>query len=124
MYLTFFIGCVLYHYGLTEFKVNHHKHLLTFADAFIFKYYTVIFGVSRGKHKNNYIFTHIHVLTRNTLALGALTQLVWARGTIIVIIILFRISQVLRVSTALGLPLERPKCKFRINERPVKTPRY
>ncbi|PFH50646.1 hypothetical protein AMATHDRAFT_75445 [Amanita thiersii Skay4041] len=45
-------GCVLYHYGLTEFK-----------------YYTVIFGVSR--------------------ALGALTQLVWAR--------------------ALGLPLERPK---------------
>ncbi|KAH8106982.1 citrate synthase [Cristinia sonorae] len=45
-------GCVLYHYGLTEFK-----------------YYTVIFGVSR--------------------ALGALTQLVWAR--------------------ALNLPLERPK---------------
>ncbi|KAG6903221.1 hypothetical protein C0995_002764 [Termitomyces sp. Mi166 len=45
-------GCVLYHYGLNEFK-----------------YYTVIFGVSR--------------------ALGALTQLVWAR--------------------ALGLPLERPK---------------
>ncbi|KII89205.1 hypothetical protein PLICRDRAFT_53670 [Plicaturopsis crispa FD-325 SS-3] len=45
-------GCVLYHYGLTEFK-----------------YYTVIFGVSR--------------------ALGALTQLVWAR--------------------ALGLPIERPK---------------
>ncbi|KAF9457166.1 citrate synthase-like protein [Collybia nuda] len=45
-------GCVLYHYGFTEFK-----------------YYTVIFGVSR--------------------ALGALTQLVWAR--------------------ALGLPLERPK---------------
>ncbi|KAN0076998.1 citrate synthase [Tylopilus felleus] len=45
-------GCVLYHYGLTEFK-----------------YYTVIFGVSR--------------------ALGALTQLVWAR--------------------ALGLALERPK---------------
>lgn len=45
-------GCVLYHYGLTQFK-----------------YYTVIFGVSR--------------------ALGALTQLVWAR--------------------ALGLPLERPK---------------
>ncbi|KAJ7109315.1 citrate synthase [Mycena epipterygia] len=45
-------GCVLYHYGLREFK-----------------YYTVIFGVSR--------------------ALGALTQLVWAR--------------------ALGLPLERPK---------------
>lgn len=45
-------GCVLYHYGLTEFK-----------------YYTVIFGVSR--------------------ALGALTQLVWAR--------------------ALALPLERPK---------------
>ncbi|KAF9005585.1 citrate synthase-like protein [Cyathus striatus] len=45
-------GCVLYHYGLTEYK-----------------YYTVIFGVSR--------------------ALGALTQLVWAR--------------------ALGLPLERPK---------------
>ncbi|KAJ7219206.1 citrate synthase-like protein [Mycena pura] len=45
-------GCVLYHYGLKEFK-----------------YYTVIFGVSR--------------------ALGALTQLVWAR--------------------ALGLPLERPK---------------
>lgn len=45
-------GCVLYHYGLTEFK-----------------YYTVIFGVSR--------------------ALGALTQLVWAR--------------------ALSLPLERPK---------------
>ncbi|KAF9567515.1 citrate synthase [Agrocybe pediades] len=45
-------GCVLYHYGLTEFK-----------------YYTVIFGVSR--------------------ALGALTQLVWAR--------------------ALGMPLERPK---------------
>jgi len=43
---------VLYHYGLTEFK-----------------YYTVIFGVSR--------------------ALGALTQLVWAR--------------------ALGLPIERPK---------------
>lgn len=37
------IGCVLYHYGLTEFK-----------------YYTVIFGVSR--------------------ALGALTQIVWARG--------------------------------------------
>ncbi|KAH6918655.1 citrate synthase [Coprinopsis sp. MPI-PUGE-AT-0042] len=45
-------GCVLYHYGLKEFK-----------------YYTVIFGVSR--------------------ALGALTQLVWAR--------------------ALGLPIERPK---------------
>ncbi|TFK76516.1 citrate synthase [Pluteus cervinus] len=45
-------GCVLYHYGLTEFK-----------------YYTVIFGVSR--------------------ALGAVTQLVWAR--------------------ALGLPIERPK---------------
>jgi len=45
-------GCVLYEYGLKEFK-----------------YYTVIFGVSR--------------------ALGALTQLVWAR--------------------ALGLPLERPK---------------
>ncbi|KAH8833818.1 citrate synthase [Flagelloscypha sp. PMI_526] len=45
-------GCVLYHYGLSEFK-----------------YYTVIFGVSR--------------------ALGALTQLVWAR--------------------ALGLPIERPK---------------
>lgn len=45
---------MLYHYGLTEFK-----------------YYTVIFGVSR--------------------ALGCLTQLVWAR--------------------ALGLPLERPKCK-------------
>ncbi|KAI0690038.1 citrate synthase [Cytidiella melzeri] len=45
-------GCVLYHYGLTQFK-----------------YYTVIFGVSR--------------------ALGALTQVVWAR--------------------ALGLPLERPK---------------
>ncbi|TFK55146.1 citrate synthase-like protein [Heliocybe sulcata] len=45
-------GCVLYHYGLTQFK-----------------YYTVIFGVSR--------------------ALGALTQLVWAR--------------------ALGLPIERPK---------------
>jgi len=45
-------GCVLYHYGLTEFK-----------------YYTVIFGVSR--------------------ALGALSQLVWAR--------------------AFGLPLERPK---------------
>jgi hypothetical protein len=44
---------VLYHYGLTEFK-----------------YYTVIFGVSR--------------------ALGALTQLVWAR--------------------AFGLPIERPKC--------------
>ncbi|KAJ7172555.1 citrate synthase [Mycena filopes] len=37
-------GCVLYHYGLKEFK-----------------YYTVIFGVSR--------------------ALGALTQLVWARGS-------------------------------------------
>ncbi|TCD71893.1 hypothetical protein EIP91_000025 [Steccherinum ochraceum] len=36
-------GCVLYHYGLTEFK-----------------YYTVIFGVSRS--------------------LGALTQLVWARA--------------------------------------------
>jgi citrate synthase len=36
-------GCVLYHYGLTEFK-----------------YYTVIFGVSR--------------------ALGALTQVIWARG--------------------------------------------
>jgi citrate synthase len=36
-------GCVLYHYGLQEFK-----------------YYTVIFGVSR--------------------ALGALTQVVWARG--------------------------------------------
>jgi len=36
-------GCVLYHYGLTEFK-----------------YYTVIFGVSR--------------------ALGGLTQLVWARA--------------------------------------------
>lgn len=36
-------GCVLYHYGLTEFK-----------------YYTVIFGVSR--------------------ALGALTQLVWSRA--------------------------------------------
>jgi len=45
-------GCVLYHYGVTQFK-----------------YYTVIFGVSR--------------------ALGALTQLVWAR--------------------ALGLPIERPK---------------
>ncbi|EIN07497.1 citrate synthase [Punctularia strigosozonata HHB-11173 SS5] len=45
-------GCVLYHYGLTQFK-----------------YYTVIFGVSR--------------------ALGALTQLVWAR--------------------AFGLPIERPK---------------
>ncbi|KIP09621.1 hypothetical protein PHLGIDRAFT_126205 [Phlebiopsis gigantea 11061_1 CR5-6] len=45
-------GCVLYHYGLKEFK-----------------YYTVIFGVSR--------------------ALGALTQIVWAR--------------------ALGLPIERPK---------------
>ncbi|KAK7693370.1 hypothetical protein QCA50_002938 [Cerrena zonata] len=45
-------GCVLYHYGLTQFK-----------------YYTVIFGVSR--------------------ALGALTQVVWAR--------------------ALGLPIERPK---------------
>ncbi|PCH38081.1 citrate synthase [Wolfiporia cocos MD-104 SS10] len=45
-------GCVLYHYGLTQFK-----------------YYTVIFGVSR--------------------ALGAITQLVWAR--------------------ALGLPIERPK---------------
>jgi citrate synthase len=36
-------GCVLYHYGLKDFK-----------------YYTVIFGVSR--------------------ALGALTQVVWARG--------------------------------------------
>lgn len=36
-------GCVLHHYGLTEFK-----------------YYTVIFGVSR--------------------ALGCLTQLVWARA--------------------------------------------
>ena len=47
-------GCVLYHYGVREFK-----------------YYTVIFGVSR--------------------ALGALTQYVWDR--------------------ALGLPLERPKCK-------------
>ncbi|EIW85009.1 citrate synthase [Coniophora puteana RWD-64-598 SS2] len=45
-------GCVLYHYGLTQFK-----------------YYTVIFGISR--------------------ALGAATQLVWAR--------------------ALGLPIERPK---------------
>ncbi|KAJ3522834.1 hypothetical protein NM688_g8817 [Phlebia brevispora] len=45
-------GCVLFHYGITQFK-----------------YYTVIFGVSR--------------------ALGALTQVVWAR--------------------ALGLPLERPK---------------
>ncbi|GJE90833.1 citrate synthase [Phanerochaete sordida] len=45
-------GCVLYHYGITQFK-----------------YYTVIFGVSR--------------------ALGALTQVVWAR--------------------ALGLPIERPK---------------
>ncbi|KAJ6596821.1 citrate synthase-like protein [Mycena vulgaris] len=52
-------GCVLYHYGLTEFK----------ASTKLPGYYTVIFGVSR--------------------ALGALTQLVWAR--------------------ALGLPLERPK---------------
>lgn len=46
-------GCVLYHYGLTQFK-----------------YYTAIFAVSR--------------------ALGAVTQMVWAR--------------------ALGLPIERPKC--------------
>jgi hypothetical protein len=52
--------------------------------AFFFKYYTVIFGVSRGKYKYNYIFIQC-VLTRNTLALGALTQLVWARGTIIII---------------------------------------
>lgn len=58
-------GCVLYHYGLTEFK-----------------YYTVIFGVSR--------------------ALGALTQLVWAR--------------------ALGLPLERPKSvSMDVLEKLVKT---
>jgi citrate synthase len=48
-------GSVLYHYGITQFK-----------------YYTVIFGVSR--------------------ALGCLTQVVWAR--------------------ALGLPIERPKCKL------------
>jgi hypothetical protein len=53
-----------------------------FADGVFFKYYTVIFGVSRGKYYYNYIFTRC-VLTRNTLALGALTQLVWARGTII-----------------------------------------
>ena len=62
------------------------------------------------------------VLTCITLALGALTQLVWARGTID--IILLQTIQALRISTALGLPLERPKCKFRTNERPVKTPRY
>lgn len=91
--LTFFIGCVLYHYGLTEFKVElYHKRSLTFADGLFFKYYTVIFGVSRGKSKYSYIVTQC-VLTRNTLALGALTQLVWARGTIIVIIRCFKLQK-------------------------------
>jgi citrate synthase len=53
-------GCVLYHYGLTEFK-----------------YYTVIFGVSRGMlPPTNFL---VSLMCRN-LALGALTQLVWARG--------------------------------------------
>ncbi|KAF8078017.1 citrate synthase-like protein [Lyophyllum atratum] len=63
-------GCVLYHYGFTEFK-----------------YYTVIFGVSR--------------------ALGALTQLVWARGNDGN----FFHSRPfpLTYCVALGLPLERPK---------------
>ncbi|KAG6911475.1 hypothetical protein DXG01_014549 [Tephrocybe rancida] len=60
-------GCVLYHYGFREFKVS--CYLIDEGLAEVKQYYTVIFGVSR--------------------ALGALTQLVWAR--------------------ALGLPLERPK---------------
>jgi len=56
------IGCVLYHYGLTEFK-----------------YYTVIFGVSRGLS----LHFHFSILVNRfpSGALGCVTQLVWARGT-------------------------------------------
>ncbi|KAI9065169.1 citrate synthase-like protein [Trametes sanguinea] len=48
-------GCVLYHYGLTQFKASHIQPSLGST-----LYYTVIFGVSR--------------------ALGCLTQYVWSRA--------------------------------------------
>src|SRR4051812_11741308 len=64
------VGCLLYHYGLTEFK-----------------YYTVIFGVSRGTVAPSAM---LRLTEPNKIAIGALSQLVWDR--------------------ALGLPIERPKC--------------
>lgn len=54
-------GCVLHHYGLTEFK-----------------YYTVIFGVSRGPSVRRWLVVVCSCFL--LLALGCLTQLVWARG--------------------------------------------
>jgi citrate synthase len=65
-------GCVLYHYGLKEFK-----------------YYTVIFGVSR--------------------ALGALTQVVWARGQSFALMHMYVWHVDRNHFVALGLPIERPK---------------
>ena len=42
-------GCVLYHYGLTQFKVCHTALAIHAGRSHLsYQYYTVIFGVSRG----------------------------------------------------------------------------
>lgn len=73
-------GCVLHHYGLTEFKVCRCSPDIYIMHPYwlALQYYTVIFGVSRclfwtwhRKAWSNCVFS---------IALGALTQLVWARG--------------------------------------------
>ena len=54
-------------------------HSLTVCVLF-YKYYTVIFGVSRGAYSINVPTPSARKLTAVHVALGALTQLVWARG--------------------------------------------
>lgn len=46
------------------------------------------------------------------IALGALTQLVWARGMCLWFSLSLGHVYLIGIITALGLPLERPKCKL------------
>lgn len=78
---------MLYHYGLSQFKVSlkyPYSHICDFLTRVFWRvsmqYYTVIFGVSRGLSLAIFIARSImsHYFPA---ALGCLTQYVWAKGT-------------------------------------------
>lgn len=101
-------GCVLYHYGLTQFKVFFphpfkYNRLTSFST-------TLWSSVSPEVSQLFWSQTEGCNLTWHQ-ALGCITQLVWARGG-------FKSQYIAHMNwsisalTALGLPLERPKCNL------------
>ena len=86
-------GCVLYHYGITEFK-----------------YYTVIFGVSRGM-----VPSRLSLCASRLRSFGNSTGRTYAVGVGKRYAYPFRYTSARAAqlrSSALGLPIERPKCEI------------